>query len=106
MAHRSVGKGLLAAAFLVVHAQAQQVCVSPPSGLLSWWDGDAVSETTVFDTRGSNNGILASCTTGTTQGYVQARTTSGNNPFIAYGVGNDGGTPGARSDDGAFVPAQ
>ena len=63
MAHLSFRRGLFAAAFLALHAQAQQVCVSPPSGLFSWWDGDAVSLTTVFDTQGSNNGILTSGTT-------------------------------------------
>ena len=48
------------------------------------------------------NGILDSIT----QGYVQVRKTSGNNPFITYGVINDGGRPGERSGDGAFLPAQ
>ncbi|MCI0420991.1 MAG: hypothetical protein L0312_17460, partial [Acidobacteria bacterium] len=51
------------------------------------------------------NGILGSAP-GTSQGYVQVRKTSGNNPFIAYGVVNDGRAPAERSDDGAFVPAQ
>ena len=40
------------------------------------------------------------------QGYVQIRKTSGNNPFIAYGVINDGGRPGERSGDGAFLLSQ
>jgi len=40
------------------------------------------------------------------QGYVQVRKTSGNNPFIAYGVINDGGRPGERSGDGAFLLSQ
>ena len=40
------------------------------------------------------------------QGYVEVRKVSGNNPFIAYGVINDGGRPGERSGDGAFLPAQ
>ena len=48
------------------------------------------------------NGILGNIL----QGYVQVRKTSGNNPFIAYGVINDGGRPGERSGDGAFLPAQ
>ena len=29
--------------------------------------------------------------------------TSGANPFIAYAVLNDGGEPGARTGDGAYV---
>ena len=48
------------------------------------------------------NGILGS----TGQGYVQVRKVSGNNPFISYGVINDGGAPGERSGDGAYLPAR
>ncbi len=48
------------------------------------------------------NGILGNIR----QGYVQVRKTSGNNPFVTYGVINDGGRPGERSGDGAFLPAQ
>ena len=48
------------------------------------------------------NGIIGKIT----QGYVQVRKTSGNNPFITYGVINDGGSPGERSGDGAFLPSQ
>ena len=52
------------------------------------------------------NGILANHARGTTQGYVRIRKTSGNNPFLAYGVINDGGAPGERSGDGAYLPAR
>ena len=31
---------------------------------------------------------------------------SGNNPFLAYGVINDGPSPGERSGDGAYIPAR
>ena len=48
------------------------------------------------------NGILGRIS----QGYVQVRKVSGNNPFITYGVVNDGGRPGERSGDGAFLPAR
>ena len=48
------------------------------------------------------NGILGRIS----QGYVQVRKTSGNNPFVTYGVINDGGKPGERSGDGAFLPSQ
>ena len=48
------------------------------------------------------NGILGRIS----QGYVQVRKTSGNNPFITYGVINDGGRPGQRSGDGAFLLSQ
>ena len=48
------------------------------------------------------NGILGNIS----QGYVLVRKMSGNNPFVAYGVINDGGRPGERSGDGAYVPAR
>ena len=48
------------------------------------------------------NGILGRIS----QGYVQVRKVSGNNPFITYGVINDGGRPGERSGDGAFLLAR
>ena len=51
------------------------------------------------------NGILDKYAPGATQGYVRIRKISGNNPFLAYGVINDGGTPGQRSGDGAYLPA-
>ena len=51
------------------------------------------------------NGLLSNHAPGTTQGYVRIRKISGNNPFLAYGVVNDGGAPGQRSGDGAYVPA-
>ena len=43
---------------------------------------------------------------GTTQGYVRIRKVSGANPFLAYGVVNDGGAPGERTGDGAYIPAR
>ena len=49
------------------------------------------------------NGVLRG---ETSQGYVRVYRSSGNNPFIAYGVINDGGAPGQRSGDGAFLPSQ
>ena len=48
------------------------------------------------------NGILGN----RRQGYVEVRKTMGDNPFITYGVINDGGRPGQRSGDGAFLPSQ
>ena len=48
------------------------------------------------------NGILGKIS----QGYVQVRKVSGNNPFVTYGVINDGGRPGERSGDGAFLLSQ
>jgi hypothetical protein len=37
------------------------------------------------------------------QGYVCITRKTGNNPFVAYGVINDGPQPGQRTGDGAFV---
>ena len=51
------------------------------------------------------NGLLGKYAPGTTQGYVRISKISGNNPFLAYGVVNDGGAPGQRSGDGAYLPA-
>jgi hypothetical protein len=48
------------------------------------------------------NGILGKAL-GVAQGYVHIRKVAGNNPFLAYGVINDGGNPGQRSDDGAYI---
>ncbi len=45
------------------------------------------------------NGILGE----RRQGYVEVRKVSGNNPFITYGVINDGAKRGQRSGDGAFI---
>ena len=52
------------------------------------------------------NGILGAHAPGTTQGYVRIRKVSGANPFLAYGVVNDGGAPGQRTGDGAYIPAR
>ncbi len=52
------------------------------------------------------NGILGAHAPGTTQGYVRIRKVSGANPFLAYGVVNDGGAPGERTGDGAYIPAR
>jgi hypothetical protein len=47
--------------------------------------------------------ILAQYAPGTNQGYAHITLTAGNNPFIVYGVINDGNQPGARTGDGAFL---
>ena len=52
------------------------------------------------------NGILGDYAPGIGQGYVRIMKISGNNPFLAYGVINDGGAPGQRSGDGAYLPAR
>ena len=47
--------------------------------------------------------ILDQYAPGTRQGYARVSRVSGANPFIAYAVLNDGGEPGARTGDGAYV---
>ena len=42
---------------------------------------------------------------GISQGYVHVIRSSGSNPFIAYGVINDGSQPGDRTGDGAYIPS-
>ncbi|MCK6684121.1 MAG: choice-of-anchor D domain-containing protein [Thermoanaerobaculia bacterium] len=49
------------------------------------------------------SGILTQYAPETTSAYVRVTRTAGNNPFIAYGVINDGARPGERTGDGAFV---
>jgi hypothetical protein len=47
--------------------------------------------------------LLEKYAPGVPQGYVRVTRVKGSNPFIAYYVINDGGQPGERSGDGAFV---
>jgi hypothetical protein len=47
--------------------------------------------------------ILAQYAPGTSQGYAHITLKAGTNPFIVYGVINDGNQPGARTGDGAFL---
>jgi hypothetical protein len=41
---------------------------------------------------------------GLTSEWVEVRRVSGTAPWMAYGVVNDGGVPGERTGDGAYVP--
>ena len=52
------------------------------------------------------DGILLRSGPETRQGYIRIEKVSGENPFLAYGVVNDGGAPGERSGDGAYLPAR
>ena len=52
------------------------------------------------------NSILANHAPGITHAYVWIDQFIGNNPFLAYAVVNDGGAPGERSGDGAYLPAR
>ena len=80
-------------------------------------DSDSTFQITIYDGSGDTRPRTVSRTVGprgwlqvngilgdSRQGYVQVRKTMGNNPFITYGVINDGGKPGERSGDGAYVP--
>jgi Zn-dependent metalloprotease len=49
------------------------------------------------------NSILANYAAGTTSGYAVVTRTSSEEPFILYGVVNDGAAPGQRTGDGAFL---
>jgi photosystem II stability/assembly factor-like uncharacterized protein len=49
------------------------------------------------------NMILANHSSGISNAYAHVRKVGGSNPFITYGVVNDGATPGQRTGDGAFI---
>jgi hypothetical protein len=53
---------------------------------------------------GQIGGILGNA--GVSNGWVRVTRTSGTAPWIAYGVVNDGGAPGQRTGDGAYVPME
>jgi hypothetical protein len=73
------------------------------------FDGETGLKVSSFETIVNANAwaqigsVLAQYRSGTTQGYAQITRIAGNNPFIAYAVLNDGGQPGERTGDGAFV---
>ena len=82
-------------------------------------DSSSTFEITIYDSSGERQPRTKSVTLGPprwtqengilgkfSQGYVQVTKTSGNNPFVTYGVINDGGRPGERSGDGAFLLSQ
>ena len=90
-----------------------QVDGSPSVFHLEIYDGETglLAETVVtrpIPARGWHqiNGILGSYAPETRQGYIRIEKVSGENPFLAYGVVNDGGAPGQRSGDGAYLPAR
>ena len=68
--------------------------------------GTVVAERTATVTPGSFvqlDRLLAGA--GTTRGSVRITKTSGANPYVAYGILNDGADPGLRTGDGAYVEA-
>lgn len=84
---------------------------SPDVFRIDLYDGATGQKTTVDDVSVPAKGffqmntILAQYAPSVTTGYAFVTRTSGSNPFIAYAVVNDGGQPGQRSGDGAFVGA-
>ncbi|GJQ58379.1 MAG: hypothetical protein SCALA701_11800 [Candidatus Scalindua sp.] len=44
--------------FCSPHYLSAQFCLQPPEGIVSWWDGDAVSESIAFDIEAGNDGFL------------------------------------------------
>ena len=48
------------------------------------------------------SGILLEA--GLPRGHARVRVESGSSDFAAYGVLNDGATPGSRTSDGSYVP--
>jgi len=63
-----------------------------------------VPATTLASRRWTQIGaILSTEAPGVTQGYARVTRLTGANPFIAYGVINDGGQVGQRTGDGAFL---
>ena len=90
-----------------------EVDESPSVFHLEIYDGETglLAETVVtkpIPARGWHqiNGILGSYAPETRQGYIRIEKVSGENPFLAYGVVNDGAAPGERSGDGAYLPAR
>ena len=83
---------------------------SPDTLNVEIFDGDtgtraATIEGIGLDARGWKQfgALLADYTSGVSQGYARVTKTGGNNRFITYGVVNDGGEPGQRTGDGAFI---
>ncbi|MFN7986177.1 MAG: hypothetical protein U0529_01815 [Thermoanaerobaculia bacterium] len=52
------------------------------------------------------NGVLKSLAPSVTNAYARVSVASGFNPFVTYGVVNDGAEPGKRSGDGAVVMSE
>lgn len=81
---------------------------------LEIWNGDNGVKVGTFDDVASLQSIsvggfvqlgalLQTYAPGISNAYVTVSRLSGNNPFIVYGVVNDGAAPGLRTGDGAYV---
>ena len=84
---------------------------SPDTFHIDLYDGATGQKAGSTDVTVSANGftqintIFATVAPGVPSGYALVTRTSGSNPWVAYAVVNDGGQPGQRSGDGAFVEA-
>ena len=107
--------GLQADAYNRANVAAANTASSPGGGSVTLqidaFDGDAGGAVHAAGTLtlapgqwGQISGILASA--GVRNGWVRITRTSGTAPWIAYGVVNDGGAPGHRTGDGAYVPME
>jgi hypothetical protein len=72
------------------------------------FDGDSGRKVSTFEVRNPGiwtqlNGVLAQYALGVTQGYARVSPAVEGLSFITYGVINDGGAPGERTGDGAFI---
>ncbi len=63
-------------------------CISAPSGMISWWDGDNVSGTTVYDIKSSSNGISYGNPALVTGKVGKAFSFDGIDDYIAVGIPN------------------
>ncbi|GEM_PF-6550223 len=60
-------------------------CTPPPSGMISWWDGDAVSGTTAFDIQDANDGTLVNGATTAPDKVGQAFSFDGVDDYMNIG---------------------
>ncbi len=78
-------------------------CTSPPSGLVSWWDGDSISGNTAYDIKGDYNGTMVGGVSIVPGIVGQAFSFNGVNDFVE--ISHDdifNPTTGAFTVDGWF----
>lgn len=66
------------------HPQTQS-CVPPPSGIVSWWNGDQVSGTTAMDSKDGNQGIISGGVTIVPEKFGNAFKFDGSSGYISMG---------------------
>lgn len=97
----------LALAATGAHGSAQQTA---NEFRIELFDGDTGSRVSVIENISLGpepwkqlGSILAQYSPTTQQSYARVSRTKGGSPFIAYAIINDGGAPGERTGDGAFI---